>query len=50
MGSLRTGFSTVVENMGGSWKFDGGDLESIHGGSMGGLKWHSENLGKILEK
>ena len=33
-----TGFPTGVKDMGGSSKFDGGGLKSIHWGSMGGLK------------
>lgn len=32
----------------GSSKFDWWGLESIHGGRIGGLKWCSSNLGKIL--
>ena len=40
-----SGFSTRVENMGGgSSKFDGRELKSIHGGSMeGGLKMLLKN-------
>ena len=47
------GFLQVLRTWGVSLKFDrrrGRGLESIHWGSMGGLKRCSRNLGKILEK
>ena len=51
---MLEGFPQVSRTWGGdrwvSSKFDGGRLESIHGGSWGALKWCSENLRKILEK
>ena len=41
----RQGFQQVLRTWGGggSSKFDGGGLKSIHGGSMGGLKMLSKN-------
>ena len=36
---LPTGFATGVENMGGSSKFDGGNLSQYMGGAWGGLKF-----------
>ena len=41
----RAGFPTGVENMGGALQNLMGRLESIHGGSMGGLK---KSFGKHL--
>ena len=38
-----TGFPTGVANMGRSSKFDGGGLESKHGGAWGELKMLSKN-------
>ena len=43
--TLETGFLTGVENVeGGSSKFDGGGLKSIHWGSLGRLKMLSKNI------
>ena len=46
----RPGFPTGAENIGGLSRIWWKSLESIHGGTWGGLKQCSWNLGKTFEK